>query len=483
MAKKDARVLPHNIEAEQSVLGCVMIDGDAGFAIIDALKTNDFYVEAHQLIFDAMGDVQRQNKPIDFITLTDELDKNGLMDKVGGAEYITTLTNIVPSASNHKHYIEIVKRDSVLRQLISASQEIINTAYEGVDKNKAIAFAEKNIFEIGKNEERSSLTPMKDTLDEVISKFETLQKDKGNVQGVPTGFYGLDKLTNGFQKSDLILIAARPGFGKTSLGMNIVNYAAIKGKKKCAVFSLEMPKIQIAQRSLCSVAYVDMGKALKGELTVKEWKELWAAKEQLAHADIFVDDSSQNTPFTILSKCMKIQREQGLDLIMIDYLQLMSSGNKRVESRQVEISEITRNLKIAAKELNVPIILLSQLSRAVEGRAGHKPVLSDLRESGAIEQDADMVIFIHRPDQDEQTVSQQTMAQLVVAKHRNGACEDIPVRWISNITTFKNLERDANAQSLEASAPADPMPSDKDIPADLPEITPLDESDIIDDIF
>ncbi len=482
MAKKDSRVLPHNVEAEQSVLGCVLIDQDAAFAIIDALKTTDFYVEAHQLIFDCMGDVQRRNQPVDFITLTDELDKRGLMEKVGGAEYITSLTNIVPSTSNFRHYVDIVKRDSVLRQLISASQEIINNSYEGDDKNKAIAFAEKNIFEIGKNEERSSLTPIKESLDDVITKFEEIQKGKGNVQGVPTGFYGLDKLTNGFHGGDLVLVAARPGFGKTSLGMNIVNYAAIKGKKKCAVFSLEMPKAQIAQRSLCSVAYVDMGKALKGELSVKEWKDLWAAKSKLAEADIFIDDSSQNTPFTILSKCMKIQRERGLDLVMIDYLQLMSSGGKNKENRQVEVSEITRNLKIAAKELNVPIILLSQLSRAVESRTGHKPMLSDLRESGAIEQDADIVIFIHRPDQDKATVSEQTMAELVVAKHRNGACADIPVRWLSNITTFKNIEKDANAQSLEDTEPSIP-PSSADVPQDLPEIVPLEDSEIIDDIF
>ena len=431
-----------------------------------------------------MYEIYKKNSPVDLITLSDELEKNDLLESVGGLEYITTLTNIVPSASNYKHYIEIVKRDSVLRKLIKAGNDIVNNAYSGADKNDAIAFAEKNVFDIGREEERSSLTHLGDALDGVMDKFQVIQKDKGSLRGISTGLYGLDKLLNGLQKSDLILVAARPGCGKTSLAMNIVNYAAINGKKNCAIFSLEMPKSQLAQRSLCSVAYVDMEKALKGELSVKEWEALWSAKEKLSKANIFADDSSLNTPMDILSKCRKLKRERGLDLVMIDYLQLMNSGSKSPESRQNEVSTMSRNLKIAAKELDVPIILLSQLSRSVEQRSDHRPQLSDLRESGAIEQDADIVIFIYRPDMYNdapESEKGQDIAEIIVAKHRNGPQGTVKVKWLSKITTFANLEKDANAQSLEATEPA--LPQVKEPDQNLPEIVPLDESELVDDIF
>ena len=481
----DVRMMPHSVEGEQSVLGCALIDDDAAANIVSDLKADDFYVEAHKIIFDAMFNIVVNRNPVDLITLTDELSKKDMLDSVGGMDYITSLTNIVPSASNYEHYVEIVKRDSVLRKLIGASKDIINKAYEGMDKNEAITFAESNIFTIAETEERSNLTPIKEDLDGVIEKFEIIQKDRNSLRGIATGLYGLDKITNGLQNSDLILIAARPGCGKTSLAMNIVNYAAIQGKKKVAVFSLEMPKKQLAMRSLCSVAYVSMTKANKGELGVKEWQALWGAKEKLANADIYVDDSSLNKPMDILHKCEKLKREKGLDLIMIDYLQLMASDRKsRDANRQAEISEITRSLKIAARELDVPIILLSQLSRAPEQRKGdHKPQLSDLRESGAIEQDADIVLFIYRPDlynDVPDTEKQGNLATIIVAKHRNGPIGEILVKWLPDTTTFVNLGKDADKMSLENSAPAPesrdvPMPDDKDV-------VPFEESDI-DDIF
>ena len=482
-SKIEGRMMPHSIEGEQSVLGCVLIDIDAGYNILSVLKDNDFYVEAHKIIFNAMYEIYKNNSPVDLITLSDELEKKDLLESVGGLEYITTLTNIVPSASNYKHYIDIVKRDSVLRKLITAGNDIVNKAYEGGEKDDTIAFAEKNIFDIGREEEKSTLDPLKNSLDEVLDKFEIIQKDKGSLRGISTGLYGLDKLLNGLQKSDLILVAARPGCGKTSLAMNIVNYAAIHEKKHCAIFSLEMPKSQLAQRSLCSVAYVDMEKALKGELDVKEWEALWSAKDKLSKANIYADDSSLNTPMDILSKCRKLKREHGLDLIMIDYLQLMSSGAKSTESRQQEVSSMSRNLKIAAKELDVPIILLSQLSRSVEQRSDHRPQLSDLRESGAIEQDADIVIFIYRPDMYNDAPENekgQDIAEVIVAKHRNGPQGTVKVKWLSKITTFVNLDKDANAQSLEAQEPpAPPKQSDKN----LPDIVPLEDSELVDDIF
>ena len=272
--------------------------------------------------------------------------------------------------------------------------------------------------------------------------------------------------------------------GKTSLAMNIVNYAAINKKASVAVFSLEMPRVQLAQRALCSVAYVSMEKALKGELTTQEWRALWTANDKLSKANIFVDDSSLNTPVEILSKCRRLKAEHGLDLVMIDYLQLMNAGGKAKDNRQQEISEISRSLKIMARELNVPVIVLSQLSRAVESRTGKVPVLSDLRESGAIEQDADIVMFIHKPDipaDAPEELKQNPICEIMIAKHRNGALGNIKVKWIGNITTFVNLERDANEQSLDELAPP-PIPNNSETGVDesLPEIVPLDDSDITD---
>lgn len=482
--KVKERILPHSIEAEQSVLGCVLIDQDASMNVLSDLKGDDFYVEAHRLIFEAMYNVYSSNSPVDFVTLTDELEKTNMLESVGGAEYIATLTNIVPSSSNFKHYVSIVKRNSVLRKLINASNNIINNCFEAQSMEEALTFAEKSVFDISQNEDKSSLLPLKSATGEVLDKFEKIQKDRDSLKGLATGIYGLDKITNGLQKSDLILIAARPGVGKTSLAMNIVNYAAINKKASVAVFSLEMPRVQLAQRALCSVAYVSMEKALKGELTTQEWRALWTANDKLSKANIFVDDSSLNTPVEILSKCRRLKAEHGLDLVMIDYLQLMNAGGKAKDNRQQEISEISRSLKIMARELNVPVIVLSQLSRAVESRTGKVPVLSDLRESGAIEQDADIVMFIHKPDipaDAPEELKQNPICEIMIAKHRNGALGNIKVKWVGNITTFVNLERDANEQSLDDLAPP-PIPNNSETGVDesLPEIVPLDDSDITD---
>ena len=481
-SKVKERVLPHSIEAEQSVLGCVLIDQDASMNILSELKPDDFYVEAHRIVFEAMYNVYSHNSPVDFVTLTDELEKNNMLESVGGAEYIATLTNIVPSSSNYKHYSDIVKRNGVLRRLINASNNIINNCFEAQNMQDAISFAEKSIFDISQNEDRSSLLHINTATSEVLSKFETIQKDRDSLRGLPTGIYGLDRITNGLQNSDLILIAARPGVGKTSLAMNIVNHAAIKRGASVAVFNLEMPRVQLAQRSICSLAFVSMEKALKGELNVQEWKALWAASDKLNKAKIFVDDSSLNTPVDILSKCRRLKAEHGLDLVMIDYLQLMSSGGKNKDNRQQEVADMSRGLKIMARELNVPVIVLSQLSRAVESRQGKVPVLSDLRESGAIEQDADIVMFIHKPDipaDAPEELKKNPICEIIIAKHRNGALGEVKVKWVGNITTFVNLERDANEQSLDELAPP-PIPNNSAIDESMPEIVPLEDSDITD---
>lgn len=451
-----ARVTPHSIEAEQSVLGCCLLDENAMLNIMMNLNIDDFYVSSHKTIFESMQSIYNSNKPIDYVTLTDDLERRGLLDVVGGIDYISALTNIVPSAANSKHYVDIVKRDSILRKLISSSQEIIDKAYEGEEEN-VLGFAEKKIFDIAEKEDASKLSPINEALESVLSKFEEIDKNAGVVRGVSTGLSELDRVTNGLQKSDLILIAARPGFGKTSLAMNIVNNAALYGKCSCAVFSLEMPKEQIAQRTLCSISGVSMQKALTGKLEQSDWKALWEGNKKLAEAKIYIDDSSLNTPTEILSKCRRLKREQGLDLVMIDYLQLMSSNKaSRDGNRQQEISELTRNLKIAARELQVPIILLSQLSRDVEKRKeDHRPVLSDLRESGAIEQDADIVMFIYNASKysDVELEDGPNVCEIIIAKHRNGPLANIKVKWIPEITTFVDLGKSNDTKSLEETAP------------------------------
>lgn len=443
MDKKLAKMMPHNVEAEQALLGCILIDENVPVQVMTYLKKDDFYIDAHSNIFASMSTVYNQNKPVDFITVSDDLDKNGVLDAVGGLEYLTTLTNVVPSAANFNHYLEIVKRDSVMRSLIFSGQKIIENAYESESKEESLAFAEKLIFDIAQNEDISSLEHIGPSLKMVIDRFDMIAKNGGMLRGISTGFKDLDRVTNGLQNSDLILLAARPGVGKTSFAMNIITHAAIVENKRCAIFSLEMPKIQIAQRAVCSVASVSMAKALKGELSVEEWKAIWAANARLNQSGLYIDDSSMNTPMDILSKCRRLKREGGLDLVMIDYLQLMNSGGRQKENRQQEISEITRYLKIAAKELDVPIILLSQLSRAVETRKGdHRPVLSDLRESGSIEQDADIVMFIYKPDMYNDIVNEDGpgVCELMIAKHRNGSLENIKLRWIGEYTTFKDID-------------------------------------------
>lgn len=451
------KMMPHSLEAEQAVLGCLLIDGETAFQIFPILNAEDFYIDSHNHIYECMRNIYNSNKPIDFVTLTDELENTSSLDTIGGMEYITTLTNIVPTAANFMHYADIVKRNSVLRQLIHSSQKIIENAYGAEDKDEAISFAEKQIFDIAQKEETSSLEILANSLNEVIEKFDQIAKNQGALRGIPTGFEDFDKITNGLQNSDLILLAARPGVGKTSFAMQIVNNVAMQGKK-CAVFSLEMPKVQIAQRSLCSVAMVSMEKALKGNLDMEDWKALWTANKKLAEAGIYVDDSSMNTPMDILSKCRRLKREHGLDLIMIDYLQLMTGSKKNADNRQQEISEMTRYLKIAARELNVPIIVLSQLSRAVETRKDHRPVLSDLRESGAIEQDADIVLFIYKADMYNDVVNEDEpgVCELIVAKHRNGSQGTVKLRWVGEYVSFIDYNKKPVKKSSSGTSVAGP---------------------------
>lgn len=437
--------MPKNTEAEQALLGAVLLDQKLQGEIISKLTEDDFYEESNKTVFKNMQSIFLRNKPVDMVTLLDEAEKNNNLSEAGGTNYLINLSRVTPSAANYNYYLEIVKRDSILRKLIAAAKNIIEDAYKGLNAEEAVAAAEKEIYDISAKLDTSDLTQINAAFNEVISKFDAISKDKNAFKGVMTGYVKLDDITNGLHKGDLILIAARPGMGKTSLGMNIIEHAALFGNAVCAVFSLEMPRVQIAQRMLCSIANVNMSDALKGKLKQQHWKELYNASSLLSKSKIFVDDSSLITPAEILSKCRRLKSRFGLDLIMIDYIQLMGSGNKKIENRQQEISEISRNLKIIAKEIDVPLIALSQLSRAVESRAGHKPVLSDLRESGAIEQDADIVMFIHRPDlsaSDSDIMSgkvKKGVAEINIAKHRNGALGTIELFFRGESTKFVNI--------------------------------------------
>lgn len=441
----DYKIMPHNIEAEQAVLGSILIDMHAQADILGLLKEDDFYSQAHRDIFSSMTKIYQNSKPVDFVTLTDQLDKDKFLDKVGGLEYITTLTNVVPSAANFKYYCDIVKGDSLRRRLILSGQRIIEDAYENEDNNNSLQFAEKEIFDISEKQGRSALEHVGEpngAVKRVLDKFDKIARDPSSINGISTGFKDYDKITNGLQNSDLVLLAARPGVGKTSFAMNVLVHAATEGGKKCAIFSLEMSKEQLMQRAICSLAKVSMAKALNGSMDAEEWKRVWSATKKLEQSGLYVDDSSLTTPADILAKCRRLKAKEGLDLVMIDYIQLMSSGNsKKDQTRQNEVSEISRNLKIAAKELNVPIIALSQLSRGVESRPDHRPMLSDLRDSGAIEQDADIVLFLYNPEKynDVPQEDEPGTVELIIAKHRNGRTGTIKLRWIGEYTSFVNL--------------------------------------------
>ena len=456
-----ARMAPHNLEAEQSILGSMLLNADVTTVALGKLTENEFYSEIHQKIFAAMRKIYDRHEPVDFVTLTDELDRHDELQNVGGTAYLTTLSNIVPSSASYMTYLQIVKKNALLRNLIEASEEIIKKSYEGDDQN-AINFAQAQIFALAENGQVSDLEEISTSVDEVLGKFEAIQKDPTCLQGLASGFFALDNITNGFQNSNLIYLAARPGIGKTSLAMNIATYAAINNNKKVAVFELEMSKPELTQRMICSVAGVSMSKALKGELTSSEWTRLSSASKKLRKAEIYIDDSSLNKPGEILQKCRKLKREKGLDLIVIDHLQLMKDDTAfKGDNRQQEITEISRKLKVLAKEINVPVIVLSQLSRGVEQRTGHRPVLSDLRESGSIEQDADIVIFIHKKEMYDQAegkpVDTDNMpVELIIAKHRSGQIGSVYLTWRGSTVSFYNQTKDADAQSAFNAAPPAP---------------------------
>ena len=479
-------VMPNNLDAEQALLGCMLIDNEILADVLDGLDQNDFYQESHQYIISAIKMVFAERKPLDIVTLSDRLESDGNLEKAGGITYITEITQSTPSAANYQHYLDIVKRDSVNRKLIRAARDIADYSKSSDDSIKSIQFAEQKIYTVSQVNDSSSVKDIRQSegIDKVLEKFQKLAADKDAFRGVPTGFNHFDRITNGLQKSDLIVLAARPGMGKTSLAMNIVENAAVRHGLVCAVFSLEMPEEQIIQRLLCSTAGVSMSNALSGRLSSDEWKRLAKTSEQLRSSKINIDDSSRVTPAEILSKCRRIKaRNNGnLDLVMIDYIQLMSSGKKQGdENRTQEVASITRDLKIMAKELNVPVIALSQLRRIQSG----EPQLSDLRESGAIEQDADIVMFINRPDvnaTDEEMEKKHIvkgMAELILAKHRNGETGRIKLRFKGELTKFVNPEMneeiEQRVQHSEKKSVSQSVEPDEFAPLDDGDVPPEDD--------
>lgn len=450
----DFKIMPHSLEAEQAVLGSVIIDNMCQTDILSTLNPDDFYSEAHKSIFASMQKVFQRNTPIDFITLTEALEREKKIEQVGGIDYITYLSQVVPSAANYQYHCDIVKTNSIRRMLIKSGQNIIEKSYSDGEREEVLSFAESEIFNISEKQEASTLEYIakpNGAIKQVMDKFDKIARDPDSIKGIPTSFTAFDAITNGLQNSDLILLAARPSVGKTSFAMNIMTNIAINTGKTCAIFSLEMSKQQLATRAICSVAKVPMKKAQSGKMSTKEWERIWAATKLFEKSKLFIDDNALTTPATLLSKCRRLKAKEGaLDVVMVDYLQLMKSDNKKSDNRQNEISEISRNLKIAAKELNVPIIVLSQLSRDIEKREGHKPQLSDLRDSGAIEQDADIVMFLHNPEKynDTPTQDEPGVVELIIAKHRNGETGSVKLRWVGEYTTFQNLEDKVNFVSV-----------------------------------
>ena len=437
-----AKIPPHDIDAEQAVLGSMLTDKDAVNAAIETLKEDAFYREDNRAIYQAIINLYSKSEPIDIITLKDELESMDKFEQVGGYEYLASLPDKVPTTANVQKYIKIVEEKAILRNLIKTANEIIELGYDPAeDVEDIMDNAEKKIFDIMQSKNQKGYTPIKDVLVESFTKLEELYNRKQHITGVPTGFVELDYKTAGLHGSELILVAARPAMGKTAFALNIATNAALRGNAPVAIFSLEMSKDQLVNRILCSEAMVDSNKVRTGKLEEDDWVKLAGAIGPLSESEIYIDDTPGISVMEIRTKCRKLKMEKNIGLVVIDYLQLVQGSNKRQASREQEISEISRSLKILAKEINVPVIALSQLSRAVEQRPDHRPMLSDLRESGAIEQDADIVMFLYRDDYYNKESEKKDIAEVIIAKQRGGQTGTVELLWMGNYTKFVNLEK------------------------------------------
>ena len=436
----EGRMPPYDEQAEASVLGAMLLDKSAITPAVEIIHAEAFYYDSHKAIFEGILRLYNKNEPADMITLSDFLKKNGQLEAVGGYTYLGRLTSGAGAVSNTEAYANIIKEKSTLRALIRAGSEIVEDSYRDDDEVGAIIEkAEKSIFDITQDNQRGGLMNMENVM---VTTFEVMQKrseNKGGLTGLTTGFIDLDRKTSGMQKADLVLLAARPSMGKTALMVNIATNAALKANATVAMFSLEMSRNQLSQRILSSLSHVDLMKIISGDLTTEEWSKVIETMTYMNEMAIYIDDTAGITPLEVKAKCRRLKAEKGLDLVVIDYLQLMEVGG-RAESRQQEISAISRQLKGIAKELDVPVIALSQLSRAPEMRADHRPILSDLRESGAIEQDADIVMFLYRDEYYNPDTEKQGLGELIIAKHRNGPTGTVELLFKGEYTKFVNLQ-------------------------------------------
>ncbi len=441
------RIPPHSIEAEQSVLGALLLDKEAINTAIEHLRPDDFYKEANREIYEAVLVLNNRNEPVDLITLSEELKRRTTLESIGGINYLANLSSSIATTANTKYYCDIVEEKSILRRLIGSSNEIMGLAYDNSESvNTIIEKAEKNIFDITQGAHRKSFFPINEVLLKSFAQIEERAANKGQLTGITTGYADLDLKLSGLQKSDLILLAARPSMGKTALGVNIATNASLKGKGKVAIFSLEMSKEQLVQRIISSTAHVDLQKIISGNLVDDEWIQIVNSMAPLSKMDIYIDDTAGISMMEMKAKCRRLKVEKGLDLVVVDYLQLMQMDGK-TENRQQEISSISRGLKALAKEMECPVIALSQLSRAPELRSDHRPILSDLRESGAIEQDADVVMFLYRDEYYDKESEQKNIAELIIAKHRNGPTGQIELVFKQEFTKFLNMEKYINVDN------------------------------------
>ncbi|MBO9608807.1 MAG: replicative DNA helicase [Paenibacillaceae bacterium] len=437
----DSRVPPQNVEAEQAVLGAILLDSETLTAAMERIGGDDFYRSSHQHIFTAMMELAEAGEPVDLVTLTSRLKDKQQLDDIGGVNYLAQLAQAVPTAANVDYYAQIVEEKSLLRRLIRTATQIVSSGFAAEDQaSELLGDAERRILEISQRRGGSGFVAIRDVLMEVFERVEFLSQNKGGTTGIASGFRDLDKMTAGFQRSDLIIVAARPSVGKTAFALNIAQNVGVREKETVAIFSLEMGAAQLVQRMLCAESNVDATRMRTGYLEGDDWQKLTMAIGALSEANIYIDDSPSVTVTDIRAKCRRLKKEKGLGMILIDYLQLIA-GRGKGDNRQQEVSEISRTLKQIARELEVPVIALSQLSRGVEQRQDKRPMMSDLRESGSIEQDADIVAFLYRDDYYDKESEKKNIIEIIIAKQRNGPVGTVELAFLKNFNKFVSLDR------------------------------------------
>lgn len=439
METTEGRIPPHSMEAERSVLGASMLSEDALSDVVEVVRPEDFYDQNHKEIYEAILALHRKSAPVDVLTVSEELKNRNSLTMVGGRSYVASLSSSTPTTSNAQEYAKIVSEKAAVRRLIKTADDIVTKGYDGgLDANQMMEYAEQGIFEISQSRQKGKYTHIQEALLANIDAIDKASQMEGGLTGITTGFADIDAKTSGLQKSDLIILAARPAMGKTAFALSLARNAAVKGKASVLIFSMEMAKEQLSQRLLSMESKVELQKLKTGKLERRDWDDINVAMDILSNSNIHIDDTAGISIMEMKSKCRRLKAEKGLDLVIIDYLQLMNPEGKS-DSRTQEISVISRNLKLLARELDCPVLVLSQLSRAPEQRTDHRPMLSDLRESGSIEQDADIVIFLYRDEYyNKETTEKPGECEVIIAKHRSGSTGTIDVSWIERYTQFKD---------------------------------------------